>query len=105
MPHGCHIYAKASDMAKATMCEYPQSDHALPHCKCVLQWCFKFPSIHLTDQETDDQYFNTSPSIRFHVYHLIVYCTTRGSILLTDKKFFRTCKQDSVSEKSTKCIH
>ena len=36
MPHGRHIYAQASDMAKATMCTYPQSDHALPHWKCVL---------------------------------------------------------------------
>ena len=24
MPHGCHIYAKAYDMAKATMCAYTQ---------------------------------------------------------------------------------
>ena len=31
MPHGSHIYAKVFDMEKATMCEYPQSDHALPH--------------------------------------------------------------------------
>ena len=30
MPHGLHIYAKASDMEKVTVCEYPQSDHALP---------------------------------------------------------------------------
>ena len=36
MPHGRHIYAKASDMAKATMCAYPQPDHALPHWKCVM---------------------------------------------------------------------
>ena len=28
MQHGRHIYAKASDMAKATMCKYPQSVHA-----------------------------------------------------------------------------
>ena len=39
MPHGNHIYAKASDIANGTMCTYPQSGHALPHCKCVLQ-CF-----------------------------------------------------------------
>ena len=36
MPHGGHIYAKVSDMAQATMCTYPQSDHALPHCKFVV---------------------------------------------------------------------
>ena len=27
MPHRCHIYVKASDMAKATVFAYPQSDH------------------------------------------------------------------------------
>ena len=36
-PHGLHIYAKASDMKKATMCTYPQSNYALPHWKCVLR--------------------------------------------------------------------
>ena len=36
MPHGRHIKAKTYDMAKAKMCVYSQSDHALPHCKCVL---------------------------------------------------------------------
>ena len=36
MPHVHHIYAKASDMTKEKMCEYPQSDNALPHWKCVL---------------------------------------------------------------------
>ena len=30
MPHGRHIYAIVSDMAKATMCAYIQSDNALP---------------------------------------------------------------------------
>ena len=28
MPHGHHIYAKASGMEKAKMCAYPQSNHA-----------------------------------------------------------------------------
>ena len=31
MPHGRHIYAKSYYISKATMCAYPQSDHALPH--------------------------------------------------------------------------
>ena len=29
MPQGRHIYAKASDMANATMCAYPHYDIAL----------------------------------------------------------------------------
>ena len=36
MPHGSHFYDKASDMENVTMCIYCQSDHALPHCKCLL---------------------------------------------------------------------
>ena len=31
MPHGRHIYPKAYDMEKATMCANSQSDNALPH--------------------------------------------------------------------------
>ena len=36
MPHGRHVYTKSYYMVKATMCEYSQSDRALPHWKCVL---------------------------------------------------------------------
>ena len=59
MPHECHIYVKAYDLAKAKMCAYSQSDHVLPHWKCVLQCCEKCPSINLPDQETDYQYPDT----------------------------------------------
>ena len=45
------------------MCEYPQSNHALPHYKCVLWCCAKFPCVKIPDQETDDQYYVTGPSI------------------------------------------
>ena len=74
MPHGCHTYAKASNIEKSTMCEYPQSDHALPHWKFVIQCCVKFPSINIPDQEIDDQYSDTSTSVRFNIYHLIACC-------------------------------
>ena len=74
MPHGCHIYAKAYDMTKATMCAYPQSDHVLPHWKCVMICCAKCPSINIPDQETYDQYSDTIPSIHFHIYHIIARC-------------------------------
>ena len=50
MPHGRHIYDKSYYMAKAKMCAYSQSDHALPHWKYVLRWCAKWPSINLPDQ-------------------------------------------------------
>ena len=51
MPHGHNIYANTSNMAKTTMCAYPQSDHALPHWKCVMRCCAKYPRINITDQE------------------------------------------------------
>ena len=53
MPHRLHIYAKAYDMVNATMCTYPQYDHALPHWKCVLRCCADFPYINIPDQETN----------------------------------------------------
>ena len=56
MPHGRHIYANASDIEKATMCTYPQSDHALPHWKCVFLYCTEFLHINLPDQETNKKY-------------------------------------------------
>ena len=52
MPHGRHIYAKASDMANAKMCAYPYSDNALPYWKCVLRCCAECNCINITDQET-----------------------------------------------------
>ena len=39
-----------------------------------LRCCDKFPSNNIPDQETDNQYPNTSPSIRFHIYHMIAHC-------------------------------
>ena len=53
MPHGNHIYAKASDMANAPMCTYPKSEHALPNWKCVLRCCADCPCMNITDQEID----------------------------------------------------
>ena len=85
MPHEHHIYAKASDTAKATLCVYPQSDHALLHWKCVFRCCAKLSSINIPDQEIDEQYHNTSPSILFHIYHIIALCTTHGMLLLNDR--------------------
>ena len=71
MPHRRHIYAKAVDMSQATMCAYPQSDHALSHWKCVLRCFADCPCINLPDQETYDQNIKITPSIRFHIYHII----------------------------------
>ena len=82
MTHRHHIYAKAYDMEKSKMCEYSQSDNALPHWKCVLKCCDNCPCINFPDQETDNQYLDTTPSIRFHIYHIIARCTAHGRIPL-----------------------
>ena len=95
MPHERHIYAKASDMEKATIYAYPQSDHALTHYKCVMWGFDKFPSVNLPEQEIDDKYFDTSPSINFHIYHLIARYLTHGRLPLNDKKIFCKCKKYS----------
>ena len=98
MPHGHHIYAKASDMEMATMCAYPQSDHTITHWIYALQCCAKFTCVIHLDQERYDQYSITIISITFHIYHLILCCTTHERIPLDNKKFCRMCKQDSTSE-------
>ena len=93
MAHGRHSYAKAYDMESATTCTYPQSDHALPHCKCVLQCCADCPYINISDQETTKKHDETTPSIRFHIYHIIGCCTAHGGITLKDKKMCCMCGQ------------
>ena len=93
MPQGRHIYDKASDMANATMCTYPQSDHALPHWKYLLPFCADCPCINIPDQETTKKHEETTPSIRFHIYHIIGRCTTHGRIPLKDKKICYMCEQ------------
>ena len=93
MKNGRHIYKKASDMTKAKICAYPQYYHALTNYKCVLWCCDDCPCINIPDQETDNQYSETTPSIRFHIYHIIAHCTAHGRITLKDKKICHMCKQ------------
>ena len=102
MPHGHHIYAKSSDMANATMCAYPQSYNSLPHRKGVLKLCANYTCINLPEQEIYNQYSDTTPSIQFHIYHIIGCCTSRRRIPLKDKKICRKCKHESSTDKSTK---
>ena len=85
MTYWHHIYAKEYDMAKAIMCAYTQSDNALPQLKYVLQCCAKYTCVNILDQEIDDKYSNTTPSIQFQIYYIILHCTVHGSIPLNDK--------------------
>ena len=104
IPHGRHIYAKASDMENAKTFAYPHSDHVLPHWKCVLRYCSGCPHININDQEKNKKYEKTTPSIRFHIYHIIGRCTAHGRIPLKDKKICYMCKQES-SPDEFKNIH
>ena len=65
MPHGSHIYATASDMANATMCAYPQSEHSLPHWKCVLLCYADCPCINIPDQEITKNMTKQNPQLGF----------------------------------------
>ena len=86
-------------MAKAKMCANSHSHHVLPHWKCVLRCCAQCPSINIPDQETDDKHPNPSPSIRFHIYHLIARCKKHGRLPLSNKKSCQECQQDTASVK------
>ena len=97
MPQGRHIYAKASDMERATICSYPQSDHALSHRKCVLRCCADCPCINITEQETDNYNSDTTPSIRFHTYRTIARCTAHGRIPLKEKEYV-TCVNNNIHQ-------
>ena len=102
MPHESHISTKAYDMAKAKMCAYSQSDHALSYRKYALRCCAQCPIINIPDQEIDDNHPNPSPSNRFQIYPLIVRCKKYSRLLLTDGGICCECQQDNASGQSTK---
>ena len=52
-------------MSKAKMYTYPQSDHSLPHWKCVLRCCANCSYINLTDKETDKTMNKQHPKLGF----------------------------------------
>ena len=85
-------------MEKATMCYNSQYDHVLPQWKCVLRRCAQCLSINIPD----DKHPNLSPSILFHIHHMIARCTKHGRLLLSDKKSCRECQHDTASVKPTK---
>ena len=89
-------------MENTTMCAYTHSDNALPHWKFVLRFCSDCPCINLPEKETNKKHEETTPSIRFHIYHIIGRCTTHGRITFKDNKICYMCKQESLPDKSTK---
>ena len=84
------------------MCTYTESDHALPHWKCLWRCCAKCPCINIPDQEIDNPYSETTPSIRFHIYHIIWRWTYYGRISSKDKKYVICENKNLSSDNSTK---
>ena len=74
------------------------SDHVLPHWKCVLRCCADCLCINIPDQETTKKYEETTPSIRFHIYHIIGRCTAHGGIPVNDKKICCMCEQEPLPD-------
>ena len=86
------------------MCTYLQSDYALPNCKCILWCCDYCTCINLPDLKTYHQYSETTPSIRFQIYHIIGRYTAHGRISLKDKKYV-TCVNKNICRWIYKYIH
>ena len=102
MPHRHHIYTTVYEMAMATMCTYPPSQHVLPHWKCVLHCFSNFPCIDLPDQESDMHHSNGPPSILFHIYHLIARCIVYGRHPIHERKMCCLCYRDMATVTSVK---
>ena len=56
----------------------------------------------LLTKKTDNQNSDTTPSIRFHIYHMIPCCTDHCRFTLKYKKICYTYKQESSSDEFRK---
>ena len=87
IPHGLHIYA--NNVCISSVWSWTTT------LNCVLWCCAECPCNNLTEQKTDIQYLETTPSIRFQIYHIIGHCGSHDRIPLKDKKICHMCKQQS----------
>ena len=71
------------------------------HWKCVFQFCVNCPCINITYQETDNQYSETTPSIRFQIHHIVARCTAYGRIPLKYRVFF-ACVNNNIHHTNLK---
>ena len=84
------------------MCAYSEQTTVVNCDKQPSRCCADCPCINIPDQETTKKHEETTPSIRFHIYHIIGRCDTHGRISLKDKNICFMCKQESLPDKSTK---
>ena len=97
IPNSKNIFKTESDMAIEKICAYPSSNFALPHWKCVLFCCAKFPRIDLLSLKLYQHNSHVSPTICFHVYKQIAHCTVHGRLPFNDNKKFQFCETSSYS--------
>ena len=64
------------------------------HWKCVLCCGSNLPCNYLPYQESDMNHSNASPSIRFHIYHLITLFKVHGRRQLDEDKSFVSVFKD-----------
>ena len=67
----------------------------------VYIWCADCPCINLPDQETTKEHEETTPSIRFQIYHIIGRCTAHGIIPPKEKKICYMYEQEFLPDSST----
>ena len=68
---------------------------------CIVFFFSDCLCINIPDQEIDNQNSETTPSSRFHIYHIIARCTAHGRILFKDTNICYICKQESSSDEYT----
>ena len=78
MLHRRHIHKTASDIAIATMCDFPSDRHALPQSKFVFHCCSKCPITVTPIQELFSNIQYSFPKIRFCLYNCFLGCTVHG---------------------------
>ena len=71
MPHGRHIHQTEFDMAMATMCTYPLTQHALQHWKYMFHLCLRCTHIAILSKESDNDHLKTCPTIRLYIYIMV----------------------------------
>ena len=96
------IYNTTAYMAMETMCPCTSIYHGLPHWECVLHCCDKCPSISLTGQGGNKDTTNICPTIQFHVYRHVSYCTVHEQRPYHKRTTFSLCSTVTRSDRTIK---
>ena len=89
-------------MAMSTMCPCPSQHHGLPHWKCTLRCCEKFPGISIPHQETNKDATNMCSKIRFHAYWNLSRHIVHGIRLYEERTICSMCYTDLSSVTTSK---